>query len=104
MLPDRPAARSALLVAGRAVAAFLQPAVPGALRALAQKWRRENKTKPSIKRPRLARRLSFCRGERDVRYSRCGANVQNIDDVFVSAGLIAANDHRLFGIKLSETL
>src|SRR5439155_3134583 len=53
-------------------------------------------------RPRCAH-FSFCGREGDICYSRLGANVENADDIFVSAGFIAANNHGLFGVELDET-
>src|SRR6266513_5499050 len=73
--------------------------------AVEKKLDRQTKTAAPVPedRPRCAH-FSFCGREGDVRYSRLGANVQDTDDIFVSACFIAANNHGLFGIELDKAL
>src|SRR5260370_20807393 len=73
--------------------------------AVGQELDRQAKTASPVRqdRPRRAH-FSFCGREGDVCYSRLSANVEDTYEIFVSACLIAANDHRLLGVELDEAL
>jgi hypothetical protein len=58
----------------------------------------------SPKRLAAPRVMFILRGESYVGYPCFGADVQHLDDVFVGAGFVAANHHRLFGIQLNHAL
>src|SRR5436309_219027 len=89
-----------------------EPAVAVAALALAESQRaaavgqdrhRPAKTVLPVRqdRPRRAH-VSFCSRESDVADSRFGADVENADDILVSAGFVAANDYGLLGIERHE--
>ena len=99
-----PAAAEVNMPGAREVPEFDRQAEPAGLR---ERFERELRLRSNRAQsvPRDCSRdalFSFGRGESDVRNSGLGANIQDTDDVFVSAGFIASDDHSLFGVELDQ--
>src|SRR6266404_4439316 len=94
-----------VLLAKRATPGAEAAAVAGSREAAGPELGRQTKTASPVREDRSrCAHFSFCGRESDVRYPGFVANVEDTDDILVSARFIATNDHRLLGVELDEAL